>query len=287
MAAKSFLASIPKKLVPRVEKAISDAATAIRDGSEREYQAVAQELAKIQQGTGKDVTKALADEIREELLRRWRAAGLAESEFVDFAKPKLIKIFRMAENLRKQYELGASRSARSRTGLTAKLNGMLSFPQVAGAAILGVLVFAYATGKHEAEQFQVGLRNFQQQLSLDESTRRIYVSATEFQRLTDRLAPQSVDVAPVAEGAPPLPMAIAAVAAEPVNVEITNASGGVIVRRTLPAARVYQALPEPAQEEVKQQIVPCRREHNKSITVTSGAGTARIFGFFGKSGNDC
>jgi len=287
MALKSFLVSIPQKLVPRVEKAITDAATAIRDGSEQEYEAVAQELAKIQQETGKDVTKALADEIREELLRRWRAAGLAESEFVDFARPRLIKIFRMAENLRKQYESGANKGKHSGTNLTAKLHGVRSFPPALGAVVVGVLIFAYATGKHEAEQLHVGLQNLERQISLDDSMRQIYVSTSDFQRLADRLSPPAVDAAPSPEAAAPLPMAIAAVAAEPVKVEISDSSGGVIVRRTLPAAEVYEALPEPAQEEMEQQIVPCRREHNSSINVTSTVGTARISGFFGKSGNDC
>src|SRR5436190_6049216 len=102
---KSFLkfaAKIPKNYLPRIERSITRAVEVLSDpnASSDAYDAVAKELADIQQTVGKGAANAWKGEVAERLKTVWIEAGRDGIAMERQVAPKMTRILESSEKLR-------------------------------------------------------------------------------------------------------------------------------------------------------------------------------------------
>lgn len=282
MGAKSFLASIPKKLEHEVENVISEGQRILgkQNPDDQEVDALSRRIGKIQHETQGDASQALWDEMRERVISAFKARGMTASEIEAYAKPRLIEIFKRAEKFRKEYQKSHPLKLDVRK-ITAKAESAASaLPGLMVAGVAALFVYVYSTGRQDAERMKVGVDSLRRQMLSDQSRDEIFVSEADFRSLTERLKKESNLPDPPQAA---VPMFMAEAAAAPVQVEVVSTGSGPTFRVRSTVAQVYDAVPEEAKVAIEREATMCTHDHTKSITIRSTAGTFSASGFFGKN----
>jgi hypothetical protein len=254
------MAKIPKKYVPDIERAISDAAKVLGDpkATDADYKSVDSKLASIQFGVAKDSVNAWTAALKEELKRRLMHRGLSAKDAEELLTPRINRLLRHMESLRGRLQ------AFLYSGSTKVIATV-----TAAVAIVSVSVI---NGMYQGDSAAYLRGHIEQQVQTAQAMASIQVSTGEFQRLVQGLKPApAVGGSPVAQAQQP-----AAVAApEPVQVTISTASGTETFKGD-PGA-IYSALPPSGRDAVDDGRR--RPGWNRCITVRAPVGTFSGCGF--------
>lgn len=247
-----------------------------------------QEVKNVTGNGSKDISDEAADVARERATFHLTSSGMSQADAEKLVEQHLKKVVDLAEQ--------------ARQGLT------LTWTQLVGAVtavFIGASTFVYIHDKPARDAQRAALANLSRVEVEQEQVQRlsaIVLSDEEFNTTTGSLfvesAPAVIPDTPAAAAAPALPPPIAAVAAQPVEVQETNSAGEVTHQITTTVAHAYRSLPREAQERMESSPPPkidhdydhenlndcfhtdCLRgidkQFHKDISITNGDGSATI-----------
>lgn len=223
-----YMRQVPKHLADRIGTAMDHAVKAIADGSQSSYDAVSKELCDIQQHVNSETMEAARGELRERLMGQFRVMGHAAEKAESLAESNVKTLWDKAEALRK----ASAQHTLAHAGRWA----WLKIVALGAAAVAGVS-WVSSQGAGEGASILGGQAHIAASLDDQQRTQEIAVTRARFDELVDNLAPPQIDLpqnapanaggadtpraatpAPVA--APPMPLAVASIAATPATVTV-------------------------------------------------------------------
>lgn len=248
-----------------------------------------QEVRNVTENGTKDISDEAADAAREHATSNLIGKGMSKADAEKLVEQHLKKVIDLAEQ--------------ARTGLSFTWKQMMG---AVTAVFVAASAFVYIHDKPARDAQQAALdsiRRMEVEQEQIQSLSAIVLSNDEFNRTAGSLfvpsAPTPVTPdAPVAADPAPLPPPIAAVAAQPVEVEETNSAGEVTQQLTTTVEHAYRSLPRQAQQRMVSSPPPkidhdydhenlndcfhtdCLnafgKHSHKDISITNGDGSATI-----------
>jgi len=237
----------------------------------------------------KDISNEAADAARERATFHLMEKGMSKADAERLVEQQLKKVLDIAEQ--------------ARTGLALTWKQMLG---AVTAIFIAASTFVYIHDKPARDAQQAALANLRRVQAEEEQIEQlsaIVLSNDEFNMTTASLFVASAPIPvipdePIAAAPAPLPAPIAAVAAQPVEVQETNSSGDVTNEVTTTVEHAYRSLPREAQQRMESSPPPridhdynhenlddcfhtdclkgIDKQFHKAVSITNGDGSATI-----------
>ncbi len=281
------LSDFTQKLIKLVEDGCD---LQLHDHTDEDVAKHEQNVRNVTDNGTKDISNEAADAARERATFHLMSKGMLKADAEARADQAVKKVIDLAEKARQ----GASLTWTQMVGLIT-------------AIFVGASGYVYVHNKpaRDAQQAALdSLRRVQDEQEQIQSLSAIVLSNDDFNMTTASLfvpsapPPVTQNDQPIAAVPAPLPPPIAAVAAQPVEVEETNSAGEVTQQLTTTVEHAYRSLPRQAQQQMisspplkldhdydHENLNDCfhtdclkgiDKQFHKDISITNGDGTATI-----------